>query len=115
MAYQNRMRILDFLRAAAVLAMIFYHFVYDLGDFGYVNMITVINGYWKLFAQSIGCSFLFISGVSFWIMANNEINWPKYIKRLAILITAAILISIVTYIQFGPAFIFFGILHFLYL
>ena len=37
-------------------------------------MITVINGYWKLFAQSIGCSFLFISGVSFWVIANNEIE-----------------------------------------
>ena len=113
MAYPNRIRILDFLRSTAVLAMIFYHFVYDLGDFGYVNMITVVNGYWKLFAQSIGCSFLFLSGVSFWVMANKEINWPKYIKRLAILITAAILISIVTYIQFGSAFIFFGILHLL--
>ena len=56
----NRIRLLDFLRAIAVIAMIFYHFVYDLGDFGYINLITVVNGYWKLFAQSIGCSFLFV-------------------------------------------------------
>ena len=113
MAATNRIRILDFLRAVAVMAMIFYHFVYDLGDFGYVNLITVVNGYWKLFAQSIGCSFLFISGVSFWVMANNGIEWQKYLKRLIILISAAVLISIVTFVQFGPAFIFFGILHLL--
>ena len=113
MATTNRVRTLDFLRAVAVFAMIFYHFVYDLGDFGYVNMITVVNGYWKLFAQSIGCSFLFISGVSFWVMAHNEINWPKYIKRLTILLLAAILVSLVTYFQFGQGFIFFGILHLL--
>ena len=113
MATTNRIRTLDFLRATAVLAMIFYHFVYDLGDFGYVNLITVVNGYWKLFAQSIGCSFLFLSGVSFWMMANKEINWVKYFKRLTVLLFASLLISLVTYLQFGQAFIFFGILHLL--
>ena len=109
----NRIRILDFSRACAVLAMIFYHFVYDLGDFGYINLITVINGSWKLFAQSIGCSFLFISGLSFWVMVARGMNWIQYIKRLAILTAAALLVSFVTYLQFGSAFIFFGILHLL--
>jgi len=113
MASVNRIFILDILRAIAILAMIFYHFVYDLGDFGYINLITVVNGYWKLFAQSIGCSFLFLSGLSFWIAAKNEINWPKYLKRLMFLISAALLISLATYIQFGHGFIFFGILHLL--
>ena len=109
----NRIRTLDFLRSIAIIAMIFYHFVYDLGDFGYVNLITVVNGYWKLFAQSIGCSFLFLSGVSFWVAAKKEINWPNYIKRFVILLSSAILVSIATFIQFGSAFIFFGILHLL--
>ena len=109
----NRIRLLDFLRAIAVIAMIFYHFVYDLGDFGYVNLITVVNGYWKLFAQSIGCSFLFVSGISFWVMANGGINWPKYVKRLAILIAAALIISLATYKINSNTFIFFGILHLL--
>jgi uncharacterized membrane protein len=93
--------------------MIVYHFVYDLGDFGYVNMITVVNGYWKLFAQSIGSSFLFVSGLSFWVMASGGINWPKFTKRLAILILAALLISLVTYHINSSTFIFFGILHLL--
>ena len=109
----NRIRPLDFFRSISVIAMIFYHFVFDLGDFGYINMITVVNGYWKLFAQSIGCSFLFISGISFWIMANGGINWSKYLKRLAILIAAALLISVVTYRVNSNTFIFFGILHLL--
>ncbi len=113
MSSSNRLRMLDFLRATSIMAMIFYHFVYDLGDFGYINLITVINGYWKLFAQSIGCSFLFLSGISFWVMASRGINWLKYFKRLAILTASALLISIVTYAQFGSAFIFFGILHLL--
>ena len=113
MSYTNRIQILDFFRAIAVIAMIFYHFVYDLGDFGYVNLITVVNGYWKLFAQSIGVSFLFVSGVSFWVMASGGINWLKYSKRLAILIAAAIIISLATYRINSNTFIFFGILHLL--
>ena len=113
MSSNSRIRTLDFLRAIAIMAMIFYHFVYDLGDFGFINRITVVNGYWKLFAQSIGCSFLFISGVSFWVMASKGIEYPKYLKRLAILISTALLVSAATYVQFGSAFIFFGILHLL--
>ena len=109
----NRIRLLDFLRAVAVVAMIFYHFVYDLGDFGYLSLITVVNGYWKLFAQGIGCSFLFVSGISFWVMASGGINWSKYLKRLIILIAAALLISIITYQVNSNTFIFFGILHLL--
>ena len=109
----NRIRLLDLLRAMAVIAMIFYHFSYDLADFGYVNMITVVNGYWKLFAQSIGCSFLFVSGISFWVMASGGIIWSKYFKRMAILIAAALLISITTYQINSSTFIFFGILHLL--
>mgnify|MGYP001096757976 FL=1 len=113
MSYTNRIQILDFFRAIAVIAMIFYHFVYDLGDFGYVNLITVVNGYLKLFAQSIGVSFLFVSGVSFWVMASGGINWLKYSKRLAILIAAAIIISLATYRINSNTFICFGILHLL--
>ena len=109
----NRIRLLDFLRAIVVIAMIFYHFIYDLGDFGYINSVTVVNGYWRLFAQSIGCSFLFISGVSFWVMASGGINWVNYSKRLTILISAALIISIVTYRVDSETFIFFGILHLL--
>ena len=107
----HRIRMLDYSRSLAVIAMIFYHFVYDLGQFGYVDYLTIINGYWKLFAQSIGSSFLFLSGFSFWIMVRGDLNWIKYIKRLLILILASLLISIVTFIQFKSAFIFFGILH----
>ena len=109
----QRIRLLDYARSFAVIAMIFYHFVYDLGDFGYVNYNMVISGYWKLFAQSIGSSFLFISGFSFWIMVRTEIDWISFSKRLIILFLAAVIISVVTFIQFGSAFIFFGILHLL--
>jgi uncharacterized membrane protein len=109
----NRIRLLDLLRAMAVIAMIFYHFAYDLADFGYVSMIIVVNGYWKLFAQSIGCSFLFVSGISFWVMASGGIIWSKYFKRMAVLIAAALLISITTYQINSSTFIFFGILHLL--
>ncbi len=107
----HRIRLLDYSRSLAVLAMIFYHFVFDLGHFEYVDVRTVTNGYWKLFAQSIGSSFLFLSGFSFWIMVRAELNWLRFVKRLLILILASLLISIVTRIQLNDEFVFFGILH----
>ena len=113
MSSSNRVKLLDYSRATAVFAMIFYHFVYDLGDFGYVNMITVITGSWKLFAQAIGCSFLFISGISFWIMARDGINFFSFLKRFIILSLAASAVSTATFVQFGSGFVFFGILHLL--
>jgi len=109
----QRIRYLDLARCIAVIAMIFYHFVYDLGHFGYVNLHTVTNGSWKIFAQSIGTSFLFISGYSFWIMAKNELDIIKFVKRFTILLGAALLISAATYFQDSRSFVFFGILHLL--
>ncbi len=109
----QRLIFLDYARATAIIAMIIYHFVYDLGQFGFVDMFSVINGPWKTFAQLIGISFLFISGFSFWIMARNGINWSKYFRRLGVLIFAALAVSLGTLYYMREAFIFFGILHLL--
>ena len=65
----NRSQLIDGLRAIAVLAMIVYHFAWDLGFFNIVDPFIVNSGWWKIFAISIGSSFLFLSGISFWLSA----------------------------------------------
>ena len=64
----SRIDFIDYTRSFAIIAMIIYHFAYDLGQFGFVDINIIINGSWKLFATLIGTSFLFISGFSFWII-----------------------------------------------
>ncbi len=113
MSLKQRNQIIDGLRAVAVFAMIIYHFAWDLGFFNIVDQKIVNSGGWKLFAISIGSSFLFLSGISFWLASNQVINFRKFFYRLGILVFAALLISLGTYQVDPNTFVFFGILHLL--
>ena len=109
----NRSQLVDGLRAIAVLAMIVYHFAWDLGFFNIVDPIIVNSGWWKIFAVSIGSSFLFLSGISFWLSSCDGIDYKKFFKRFFILFSAALLVSLGTYQADSDTFVFFGILHLL--
>ena len=113
MSSVNRSQLIDGLRAIAVLAMIVYHFAWDLGFFNIVDPFIVNSGLWKTFAVSIGSSFLFLSGISFWLSSYSGINFKKFFKRFLILISAALLVSLGTYQADPNTFVFFGILHLL--
>ena len=113
MSSDNRNQFIDALRAFAVLAMIVYHFAWDLGLFNVVDPVIVNSGRWKLFAVSIGSSFLFLSGISFWLASRNGINFKKFTFRLFFLIVAALIVSLGTYVADSQTFVFFGILHLL--
>ncbi len=110
---KNRIKLIDGLRALAILAMIIYHFAWDLGFFNIVDTATVNSGGWKLFAISIGSSFLFLSGISFWLASHSGINFKKFTYRLSILISASAIVSLGTYQADPNTFVFFGILHLL--
>ena len=60
MSLLQRNQLIDAFRAVAVFAMIIYHFAWDLGLFNIIDPVTVNSGKWKLFAVSIGSSFLFL-------------------------------------------------------
>ena len=109
MISDNRNQLIDALRAFAVLAMIVYHFAWDLGLFNVVDPVIVNSGRWKLFAVSIGSSFLFLSGISFWLASSNGINFKKFTFRLFFLIVAALIVSLGTYVADSQTFVFFGI------
>ncbi len=113
MSSDNRNQLIDALRAFAVLAMIVYHFAWDLGLFNVVDPVIVNSGRWKLFAVSIGSTFLFLSGISFWLASSNGINFKKFTFRLFFLIVAALIVSLGTYVADSQTFVFFGILHLL--
>ena len=109
----NRSQLIDGLRAIAVLAMIVYHFAWDLGFFNIVDPVLVNSGWWKTFAVSIGSSFLFLSGISFWLSSCKGIKFRKFFKRFLILFSAALIVSLGTYQANSNTFVFFGILHLL--
>ena len=108
-----RFFILDVSRGVSVLAMICYHFYWDLGYFGFIDLGTVTQGLGLLAAQVIGVSFITIAGISSRVLTFSKNFKAKFSKRIVRLIILSVLVSIATYLMDKNNFIFFGILHFL--
>lgn len=102
---------LDRARGIAVVAMIVYHFAWDLSHFGLIETNVAVAAGWKLFAQAIAASFLFISGASLALGAASGASRRAFLRRLAIIAGAAALVTAATFLAFPQSYIFFGILH----
>ena len=108
-----RIFLLDVSRGASVLAMIVYHFFWDLGYFGFIDLKSVTQGVGLLVAQLIGISFITIAGISASLVTFSKNFKYKFLKRIGKLIIISASISALTFIIDKSSFIFFGILHFL--
>jgi uncharacterized membrane protein len=102
---------IDVIRGMSILAMITFHFAFDLMYFGFAKSDLIYQADWRLFERTIALSFLFIAGLSLSITHKRRIKWISFIKRYGVTAGSAILISIVTYILFKNDMIRFGILH----
>jgi uncharacterized membrane protein len=91
--------------------MIVFHFARDLEMFGVLPAGTTLTGGWAVFARLIAGSFLFIAGLSFVLAHGDGLRVRAWMKRLVVILGAACLISISTFIAFPDRFIYFGILH----
>ena len=113
MAIPTRLRLdaLDIARGIAILAMVIYHFAWDLSFLGFVAVDVGRESGWIAFARSIAGSFLVIVGISL-VLARESGQAPvRFAQRVGKIAAAAALITITTLIVFPDAFIFFGILH----
>jgi uncharacterized membrane protein len=102
---------LDVARGLAVLAMLAFHFGWDLGHFGHIDPDIPYTDAYKAFGHATAASFLFIAGVSLALAHGRVFRAGAYWRRLALLIGASLLVSGATYIAFPSSFVFFGILH----
>ena len=108
-----RIHHLDVLRGVSVLAMVVYHFFWDLGYFKFIELENMTRGLPLFLAQCIGASFIVISGISFRLASHSENFSIKFVKRLLFLVLICSLITSITFFLDKKSFIFFGILHFL--
>ena len=107
----NRILWIDVARGLSILAMITFHFAFDLMYFGLAKSDLIYQPDWRLFERIIASSFLYIAGLSFFITHGSTINWKSFIRRYGATAFCAILISLVTFILFKTDMIRFGILH----
>lgn len=107
----GRIAAIDLGRSVALLGMAAFHFCYDLEAFGHLPPGTMETGVPYYFARSVAGSFLFLAGLSLHLAHGRQLRLPAFLKRLGIIIAAALLITIGTRYVLGPYFVFFGILH----
>ena len=101
---------IDILRTIAILGMIIYHTAFDLAAF-YSWDIDVLHTGWRMFARSTAILFLVLVGISFVLSWQRTPNYKKQLRRAAIILGSAMLITIVTYIALEDQYVRFGILH----
>ncbi len=93
--------------------MIAYHFFWDLGYFGLIDLRLITQGIGLFTAQLIGISFITIAGISSRLLTLSDNFKKKFFKRFFKLVFISAVISTATFILNKDSFIFFGILHFL--
>ena len=107
-----RLRLVDALRGFAVAQMVVYHFIYDLAYFGWIDLAMTRDQPWIAWRTAIVTQFLLLVGVGLVLRTSFKPSAADFWKRWAQIATAALLVSLGSWLVFGQRFIYFGILHF---
>jgi uncharacterized membrane protein len=110
-AERQRLQIIDLIRGIAVVAMIVYHFSWDLKHFGLISVDVGSDPLWRGFAHTIAGTFLGLVGFNLVLANRHGIRTVPYLRRLGFLACGAALVSLVTYWFVPEGFVFFGVLH----
>lgn len=109
----SRYQAVDLLRGIAILLMFVYHFVFDLVYFKVLHINLNHEPFWLGFRGLIVSLFLGLVGVSLYLATARGLRVQSYMRRLALLVAYAGLVSAASYLLFPRSMIFFGVLHFI--
>jgi uncharacterized membrane protein len=110
-AGRGRLQALDVLRGLAIVAMVVFHFAWDLYYFGLSDVDVTSDPGWELFQKAIVSCFLLLVGAGLVLAHRDRIRWPAFWRRFAIILSAALLVTAGTYWMFPDYFVYFGVLH----
>lgn len=106
-----RLAALDLARGVAIVAMVAYHAAFDLSMARLIAVDVPSDLGWKILARLTAGSFLLIVGISLVLATRTGLDRGAFLRRLALIVGAAALVSLSTW-WFNPrSFVFFGILH----
>ncbi len=110
----KRLLNLDLYRAFAIILMVLFHFAYDLHYFGFSDIDTTQSPFFVPLRTFIVALFMSAVGMSFYLVYRQKFNRQKYIKRLLLLGSAAAAISLSSYWLFPESWVYFGVLHLIF-
>ena len=110
----RRYALVDIARGSAIALMFVYHFTFDLSYFGVVAFDFNNDLRWLSFRAAIVTLFSALVGVGLVLGPGRKLDWNRYGKRLLAIGACAALASAGSYVMFPKTFIFFGILHFIF-
>jgi len=102
---------LDALRGAAILAMVAYHFSFDLRYFGLTQWDFHRDPFWLNARTLILSSFLLIAGVSMALAQRSRPSPARFWRHVVRIAACALGVSAASYLQFPDSWIWFGVLH----
>lgn len=106
-----RQHLLDLARGIAMIAVVVYHFCWDLEQFGIHYLGLLEAPFWLVARTMMAGGFLAIAGAGLVLAADGGLDARRYWWRLSKIVAAAALVTAFTYWQFPGAGVFFGILH----
>jgi uncharacterized membrane protein len=107
----NRYDRLDALRATAIVWMAVFHFCFDLAHFRLIREDFYRDPFWTVQRTCIVTLFLFCAGLGQAVAFEQGQTWRRFWRRWAQVAGCAALVSIGSWLMFGPRFIHFGVLH----
>jgi uncharacterized membrane protein len=102
---------IDVARGLAIMAMIVYHFSWDLSFLKLIETNILQVPAWRWFARAIAGSFLFLAGAGLVLAHAQGFRRLPFLKRLLKVGGAALAVTLGTFFAFPDSYIFFGILH----
>ena len=101
---------IDNLRGLAVIAMVAYHFCFDLRYFRLTQWDFYHDPFWLHARTAILSSFLIIAGISL-VLANRRDVGANCWRHVGIIAACAMAVSAASYALFPQSWIWFGVLH----
>lgn len=109
-----RYNLLDNYRGLAVILMVIFHLCWNLKDFGFVHF-DAYSDFWVNFRALIVFMFASAVGWSSYLAVLNHQPIARFLKNQCKVAFAASLITVGTYLALPDQWVFFGILHFIFL
>jgi len=102
---------LDALRGIAIVAMVAYHFCFDLRYFRLARWDFEHDPFWLTARALILSSFLLIAGISSVLARADPRADARWLRHAAVIGAAALLVTAASAMMFPRSFIWFGVLH----